>query len=69
MKHCFKCNRFKRMVGGAMVMTGNGRKRFACACCLPRISNRPVLVFVAKPKEPVRDEGPVLSAAGAGCCA
>jgi hypothetical protein len=50
-KHCFKCNSFQPQVGGALVLTGNRRRRFACAACLPKISNRPVLLYVAKPKD------------------
>ena len=59
-KHCFKCNAFKPMVGGAMVLAGNGRRRFSCNSCLPRISNRPVLLYVAKPKD-VESARPELS--------
>ena len=60
MKHCFKCNSFKALIGGGLVVTGNSRKRFACATCLPIVSNRVVLLYVAKPK-PAKQE--LLSAA------
>jgi len=50
MKHCFKCNSFKRLVGGALVLAGNGRQRFVCSCCLPKASNRIVLLYRARPR-------------------
>lgn len=59
MKHCFKCNSFKKLFGGALVLSGNGCKRFVCAACLPKVSNRLVLRYAIKP------EGGVSSSPGA----
>lgn len=55
MKHCFKCNDFKPVVGGGMCLTGNGRRRFICGACVsnPRIHNRLVVRYVAAPTKAV----------------
>lgn len=50
MRHCFKCNAFRSVAGGALCVDGYGRRRFICGGCLPKVSNRILRRFVARVK-------------------